>query len=300
MSIRALDTVDSSAAVAVVSEAQAPPRRAVWRKLRRHRSALFGLSVIGFYVVVAIVGPFVLTFNPAHNELTRVLNPPSPRHLLGTDNFGRDELDLLVYGARYTLSIGVMAVALGLAIGVPFGLVSGYFGGWIDLALQRLTDILLAFPGILLALALVAGLGVGLRNVVIAVGVSSVPGFIRLIRASTLSIRELPYVEAARGLGVPSWMVLARHVLPNAVAPIIVQATLQLGFAILLAATLGFFGLGVQPPTPEWGSLLGEGRNYIFTDANLITFPGLAIFFAVLAFNLVGDGLRDAFDPRLV
>jgi ABC-type dipeptide/oligopeptide/nickel transport system permease subunit len=193
-----------------------------------------------------------------------------------------------------------MAVALGLLVGVPIGSVSGYFGGWVDLVLQRLTDILLAFPGILLALALVAGLGVGLRNVVIAVGVSSVPGFVRLVRASTLSIRELPYVEAARSLGVSSPMILARHVLPNALAPVIVQATLQLGFAILLAATLGFFGLGVQPPTPEWGSLLGEGRNYIFTDANLITFPGLAIFFAVLAFNLVGDGLRDALDPRLV
>jgi ABC-type dipeptide/oligopeptide/nickel transport system permease subunit len=165
--------------------------------------------------------------------------------------------------------------------------------------IQRLTDILLAFPPIVLALGLIAGLGVGLRNVVIAVGLSSVPSFIRLVRADSLRLGEMPFVEAAVALGVPSWRILARHVIPNALAPVIVQATLSMGFAILLAASLGFFGLGVQYPTPEWGGMLGEARNYIFSDPNLATIPGLAIFAAVLAFNLVGDGLRDALDPRL-
>jgi ABC-type dipeptide/oligopeptide/nickel transport system permease subunit len=261
---------------------------------------VLGLGVLGIYTLAAIFGPIVFALNPGQNHLTEVfLNPGEGGHLLGTDNFGRDELLLLVYGSRYTLSLGLMAVTLGIIVGVPLGAISGYFGGWVDIVIQRVTDILLAFPSIVLALALVAGLGVGLRNVVIAVGISSTPGFIRLVRADSLRLRELPFVEAARGLGVSSWMILLRHVIPNALAPVIVQATLQMGFAILLAASLGFFGLGIQPPTPEWGQLLGEARNYIFSDPNLATFPGLAIFAAVLAFNLVGDGLRDALDPRL-
>lgn len=261
---------------------------------------MVGLVVLALYAVAAIAGPFIFAFTPGQNHLESVLFPPGQGgHLLGTDNFGRDELLLLVYGSRYTLSLGVMAVALGLAVGVPLGAVSGYFGGWIDIVIQRVTDILLAFPAIVLALGLVAVLGVGLRNVVIAVGVSSVPSFVRLVRADSLRLRELPFIEASRSLGMSPWRILFRHVVPNAVAPVIVQATLQMGFAILLAASLGFFGLGVQPPTPEWGELLGEARNYIFSDPNLATFPGLAIFAAVLAFNLVGDGLRDALDPRL-
>ncbi|HEX6548835.1 MAG TPA: ABC transporter permease, partial [Candidatus Dormibacteraeota bacterium] len=238
-------------------------------------------------------------FDPGHNNLAQGFRGPSGGHLLGTDDLGRDEVLMLIYGARYTLFLGIAAVAIGVAIGVPAGAVSGYFGGWADMLIQRLTDVLLAFPGILLALSLVAGLGIGLRNVIIAVGVSSIPGFVRLARASALSIRELPYVEAARALGVPSWLILFRHVIPNSLAPIVVQATLQVGGAILLAAALGFLGLGVQKPTPEWGEMLGEARTYIFSDAALVTLPGLAIFGAVLAFNLIGDGLRDALDPRL-
>ena len=261
---------------------------------------MIGLSVLGLYAVAAIAGPIVFPFTPGQNHLeTVLLGPGQEGHLLGTDNFGRDELLLLVYGSRYTLSLGVMAVALGLVIGVPLGAISGYFGGWADILIQRATDIVLAFPSIVLALGLVAALGVGLRNVVIAVGVSSVPSFVRLVRADSLRLRELPFIDAARGLGMPTWLILLRHVIPNAIAPVIVQATLQMGFAILLAASLGFFGLGVQPPTPEWGELLGEARNYIFSDPNLATLPGLAIFAAVLSFNLVGDGLRDALDPRL-
>ena len=301
MSIPASITPEALGAEAIAPEVAATVRPvAVWHRLLTHRSAVLGLTVLGIYAMAAIFGPLVFAFTPGQNHLSEVLSTPGQGgHLLGTDNFGRDELLLLVYGSRYTLGLGVMAVALGLAVGVPLGAISGYFGGWVDIVIQRFTDILLAFPAIVLALALVAGLGVGLRNVVIAVGVSSIPGFIRLVRADSLRLRELPFVEAARGLGVSSWMILIRHVIPNALAPVIVQATLQMGFAILLAASLGFFGLGIQPPTPEWGQLLGEARNYIFSDPNLATFPGLAIFAAVLAFNLVGDGLRDALDPRL-
>jgi ABC-type dipeptide/oligopeptide/nickel transport system permease subunit len=275
------------------------PADPVWRRLLRHRSAVMGLTVLGIFALVAIVGPLLVPFDPVRQDLDHILQPPSPAHLLGTDNYGRDELLMLVYGARFTLGLGVMAVIVGVGIGAPLGAVSGYFGGWVDMLVQRLAEILLAFPTIVLALALVAGLGPGLRNVVIAVGVSSVPGFIRVVRASALQQRALMFVEAARALGVPSWRILIRHVLPNAAAPLIVQATIQMGVAILVAAGLGFFGLGVQPPTPEWGQLLGEAHTYIFSDANLATFPGLCILLAVLAFNLTGDGLRDALDPRL-
>ncbi len=301
MSIHASTTAEAFEATALQPEVTAGVRpAAVWRRLVSHRSAAVGLSVLVIYALAAIFGPILFPFNPAQNHLEIVLSPPGAAgHILGTDNFGRDELLMLVYGSRYTLSLGLIAVILGILVGVPLGAVSGYFGGWIDILIQRLTDILLAFPSIVLALALVAGLGVGLRNVVIAVGVSSVPSFIRLVRADALRLRELPFVEAARALGVHPASIMLRHVIPNALAPVIVQATLQMGFAILLAASLGFFGLGVQPPTPEWGELLGDARNYIFSDPNLATFPGLAIFAAVLAFNLIGDGLRDALDPRL-
>lgn len=258
-----------------------------------------GLTIIGVYAVVAVVGPVVLYFDPVRQDLDSVLLPPSPAHPLGTDNYGRDELLALVFGARFTLGLGVSAVLIGLLAGVPLGALSGYVGGWADMVVQRLAEVLLAFPTIVLALALVAGLGPGLRSVVIAVGVGSIPGFIRVVRASALQLRALPYVEAAKALGVPAWRIVLRHVLPNAAAPVIVQASVQMGVAILVAAGLGFFGLGVQPPTPEWGALLGEAHTYIFRDANLATFPGLCILLAVLAFNLAGDGLRDALDPRL-
>jgi peptide/nickel transport system permease protein len=299
MSTRAFDTTKLAAATAAEEELQAA-HEAAWRQLLRHPSAAAGLVVLAIYALTAVLGPLVFNqYNPAHQDLNNVLLPPSPQHLLGTDNYGRDELMDLVYGSRYTLSLGLLAVVIGGGVGVPLGAASGYFGGWIDLLVQRLTDIMLAFPNIVLALALVAALGPGLKNVVIAVGVSSIPNFIRLVRSEALKVRQLPYVEAARALGVSSPRILLRHLIPNVLAPVIVLATLQMGLAILVAAGLGFFGLGVQPPTPEWGELLGEGHNYIFRDANLITFPGLCIFFAVLAFNLVGDGLRDVLDPRL-
>jgi len=298
MSIPASDTADASwLDLDAAAEAAAGGR--VWRRLRSHPSALAGVGVLAFFVAASLLGPLLFRYDPTHQNLGDAFLGPSVAHPFGTDDLGRDELVRILVGARFTLLLGFAAVAIGLAVGVPLGALSGYFGGWLDMLIQRATDILLAFPNILLALALVAALGVGLRNVIISVGVTSIPAFIRLVRASALSIRELPYVEAARALGVPTHLILLRHVIPNSLAPVIVQATLQLGAAILVAAGLGFLGLGVQAPTPEWGSMLGFGRTFIFSDANLVTFPGLAIFGAVLAFNLLGDGLRDALDPRL-
>ncbi len=298
MSIPAFGTADAAELLQEdASSARSGSR--TWRRLRTHPSALAGLAILGLYVLGSLIGPFVIHGEAYRNDLGNSFLHSSVQHLLGTDDLGRDEFLRLLLGARYTLSIGFAAVALGLVVGLPLGAVSGFYGGWVDMILQRLTDVLLAFPGILLALALVAGLGVGVRNVIISVGITSIPGFVRLMRASALSIRAHPYVEAAKSIGLPSWRILLKHVVPNSLAPIIVQATLQLGGAILVAAGLGFLGFGVQPPTAEWGTMLGFGRQFIFSDPALVTYPGLAIFGAVLAFNLVGDGLRDALDPRL-
>ena len=260
---------------------------------------MFGVGVLLVFAVACLVGPFLDRSDPVRQDLANAFMSPSLAHPLGTDDLGRDQLVRLLYGGRLTLLVGFGAVAIGFVIGVPVGALSGYLGGWLDMVAQRLIDVILAFPNILLAIALVAALGPGLRNVVVSVGITSIPGFVRLVRASALSIRELPYVEAARALGVPAWKILLRHVIPNSLAPVIVQATLQLGAAILVAAGLGFLGLGVQPPTPEWGTMLGSSRQFIFSDPILVIVPGLAIFGAVLAFNLLGDGLRDALDPRL-
>lgn len=280
---------------------EAPPLAApkLWRRLLRHNSALAGMILLGFLVLASLVGPLIFRSDPTAQDLSQAFLPGSTAHPLGTDDLGRDELVRLFVGARYTLSLAVAAVALGLAVGVPLGALSGYFGGWVDLLVQRFVDVMLAFPSILLAISLVAALGVGLRNVIVSVAIVAMPGFIRLVRASALSIREAPYVEAARALGVPNWRILLRHVVPNSLGPLIVQASLQLGGAILVAAGLGFLGLGVQQPTPEWGAMLGFSHTYIFSDPGLLTYPGLCICGAVLAFNLLGDGLRDALDPRM-
>ncbi len=271
----------------------------VWVRLARHRAALAGLAIVALLGLMGILAPLLTPHDPARQDLNRVLLPPSLEHPLGTDHLGRDILARILYGGRLSLFIGFVAVALGLILGIPLGVASGYYRGWTDLIVQRIVDTLLAFPGFLLALALVALLGVGLNNVIVAVGISTVPRFARVVRGSVLSIREQTYVEAARAVGAPDSLILFRHVLPNALPPVIVQATLSIGITILVAAGLGFLGLGVQPPTPEWGSMLGEGRMYIFHSPYVATFPGLAIFLAVMGFNLLGDGLRDALDPRL-
>ena len=270
-----------------------------WRRFRRHRAALTGLLILVVMLVLVFTASWWQRHDPERQQLSRVLRPMSAVNPLGTDHLGRDILARILYGGRLSLLIGFLAVGIGLVIGVPLGALSGFQGGWTDLVIQRFADILLSFPGFLLALSLVSILGVGLQNVIISVGISAIPSFIRLVRSSVLSIREQVFVEAARALGQRAWIIILRHVLPNAMAPIIVQGTLNLGSAILVAAGLGFLGLGVQPPTPEWGTMLGEGRQYIFRAPSITLFPGLAIFLAVLGFNLLGDGLRDALDPRM-
>lgn len=269
------------------------------RRLRRNPSAAAGIVIVGLLVLAAILAPVLTPYDPTHQDLRMVLKGPSSAHLLGTDNLGRDLLSRILFGTRLTLFIGTFSVVVGLVFGVPLGIVSGFYGGATDMIIQRVMDLMLAFTSFLLALALVSLLGVGVTNVIVAVGISGIPSFARLVRSSVLTIREVAYVEASRALGSADRRVLLRHVLPNALAPVIVQATLSMGTAILTAAGLGFLGLGVQPPTPEWGAMLGEGRNYIFSSPNLSTFPGLAIFLAVMGFNLLGDGLRDALDPQL-
>jgi ABC-type dipeptide/oligopeptide/nickel transport system permease subunit len=271
----------------------------MWLRFCRNRPALVGLLVLIVFLGLSLAAPLATTYNPEENHLEDALRDPSAVHWLGTDHLGRDILARLVYGARFSLVIGFAAVGLGLVIGVPLGAVSGFYGGWVDLTIQRVIDVLLSFPGFLLALALVAVLGVGLDKVIVAVGLGVLPAFVRLVRASTLSIRYRGYVEAARAFGAPGVVIIWRHVLPNVLGPVVVQATLGLGSTLLTAAGLGFLGLGVQGPTPEWGAMLGEGRQFIFSSPNLATFPGLAIFLTVLCFNLAGDGLRDALDPAL-
>ena len=270
-----------------------------WRRFRAHKPAMIGLVVLSLYAILAIVAPWVTPYDPIEQNLVASLQTPSAEHWLGTDQLGRDVLTRILYGTRISLLIGVAAVAFGMLIGVPLGVVSGYYGRSTDMIIQRLADIMFSFPSILLALALVAVLGVGLQNVIIAVGIAVVPIFIRLVRSQVLAVREEVYVDAALVIGSRDLRILWHHVLANSWAPIIVQATVSLGITILVAAGLGFLGLGIQAPTPEWGSMLGEGRNYIYSHPHMTTFPGLAIFLAVLAFNLMGDGLRDALDPRM-
>jgi peptide/nickel transport system permease protein len=267
-------------------------------KLRRNKAAVAGGVMLLVYLAAALLAPLLVHGDAAAPNLSMALETPSPQEPLGTDELGRSILGRIIYGARVSLLIAVGVVALGLFIGVPLGLVSGYFGGKIDFGIQRATDALLAFPGFLLALAFVSVLGAGIKNTMISIGISMVPQYIRLVRACVLTVKEEVYVEAARAAGTRDGMILWRHILPNVMVPITVQTSLSMGTAILFAAGLGFLGIGVQPPTPEWGTMLGSARNYLFHAPHVATFPGLAIFLAVLSFNLLGDGLRDALDPR--
>jgi ABC-type dipeptide/oligopeptide/nickel transport system permease subunit len=269
-----------------------------WAKLRRNKAALFGGVLILIYLITALLAPILFPGSPSAPNLMKSLERPSMEHPLGTDELGRSILGRIIYGSRVSLLIAIGVVCVGLLVGVPLGLISGYYGGKVDFGIQRVTDTMLAFPGFLLALSLVAVLGVGLKNTIISVGISMVPIYIRLVRGCTLLVKEQTYVEAARAMGTRDVTILIRHVLPNVMAPITIQTSLGMGTAILFAAGLGFLGVGVQPPTPEWGTMLSSGRAYLFNAPHVATFPGIAIFFAVLGFNLSGDGLRDILDPR--
>ena len=270
----------------------------VMRHLLRNRGAVIGLVIIGTFVLAAAFAPYLATHNPLETSLGTRLTAPGGEHWLGSDELGRDLFSRMLYGGRISLNIGVISVVIGVAIGVPIGSISGYYGGKLDIITQRFIDIMIAFPGILLAIVVVAVLGVGVRNVMIATGIASVPVYARLVRGSVLSVKEQSYVKAARAAGISDAAIIFRHVLPNCLAPVIVQSTFQIATAILWAAGLSFLGLGAQAPMPEWGRILSQGRGYMRTAPHLTTIPGTAILLMVLGFNLLGDGLRDALDPK--
>jgi len=280
-----------------------PWRRAI-RRLFRNRLAIAGLAIIGCLAVLAIAAPFLAPEHPNAQGIW-ITNlggsrlTPSTAHPFGTDQLGRDMLSRMLYGGRMTLVIGFASVSLAIAIGTMLGALAGYLGGALDNAIMRLMDIMLAFPSILLALAIVVIAGPGLMNVMLAVGIVSIPTYARIIRASVLAEREKEYVSASTALGADRWRILFRHILPNTLSPLIVSASLGVGTAILDAAGLGFLGLGAQPPLAEWGLMLSDNRQKLFTEWWLVAIPGVAIMLTVLGFNLVGDGLRDVLDPRL-
>jgi len=277
--------------------------RAPWARVvprvRRHKGAVVGTGIVAALVLIALGQSMLAPQSPTKIDIAAALNAPGRTHWMGTDQYGRDVYSRVVHGSSISLVIGFISVGIAATAGTTVGLVAGYDGGRIDALLMRGMDVMLAFPGILLALAIVSVLGPSLRNLMIAVGVSGIPYYARLVRGSVLVAKEQLYVEAARVVGVPIPVILIRHILPNVVAPIIVAATLGMGGAILAAAALSFIGLGSQPPTPEWGRMLSEGRDYLRDAWWISTFPGMAIMLAVLGVNMLGDGLRDVLDPRL-
>jgi peptide/nickel transport system permease protein len=274
------------------------------RRLRRNPGAIVGAALVAIFVLVALAAPLLAPHDPRAQDLNLIVKGccpgPSAHHLLGVDDLGRDELSRIVYGARLSLLIGIVSVSVGLSFGIVIGAISGFFGGWIDGVLMRLVDIMLAIPGFLMAIGIVALLGPGLFQVMIAIGIVNVPIFTRLLRGSVLAQRENDFVLAARAVGVRGRKTPTSHVLPNAISPVIVQGTLALATAIIDAAGLGFLGLGPQDPsTPEWGNMLTDTVRYLQTAPFLAIFPGVAIVLSVLGFNLIGDGLREALDPKL-
>jgi len=284
-----------------------------WRRLFKRKSAVVGMFILGMLVLIALTAQWIAPYDPI-KVLIGVENVKSrqapcihlfgcpadqPQHIMGIDGNVRDQFSRLLYGARLSLMVGFSTVTFAIIIGTVFGAMSGYFGGWVDNVIMRTMDVLLAFPSLLLAIAIVTVLGPGLINALLAIGIVSIPAYARVVRASVLSVREMDYVSATRALGGNPFQILFLRIMPNALTPLIVQGTLGIATAILDAAALSFLGLGAQPPTPEWGSMLGAERNQVFTAPHLVFFPGFAIMITVLAFNLLGDGLRDALDPRL-
>lgn len=279
---------------------QAPsPWAAARRRFIRSRTGLVGALVLLVVTLAAIFAAQVAPYNPTRQDFRVEREPPSIEHLMGTDEFGRDVLSRIIWGARSSLAAGAIAASIALAAGLVLGMIAAFYGGPLDNFIMRVMDIILAFPYILLAIAVVAILGPGLLNAMIAIGIVYVPYYARVVRGAVLSVRAREYVEAARALGAPDGRVMLQHVLPNTLAPVIVQTTLNVGSAIIDTAGLSFLGLGTQPPTPDWGNMLSAGRSYVIDSPWIATFPGLAILVTVLAFNLMGDALRDAFDPRL-
>ena len=269
------------------------------RRIRKSRLALFGFFITGLVILMAIFAPLIAPYSPTKMSLRERLSPPSASHPFGTDDAGRDILSRVIYGSRITLRICIIVVGLTLGIGTLLGILSGYIGGWVDDLIMRLNDVFLAFPALILAMAIAAALGPSLENAIIAMVVIWWPRYARVSRGQVLAIREIDYVTSARALGSSSARIMIRHILPNCISPIVVQATLDLGEVVLTAATLSFIGFGAQPPVPEWGAMISIGRNFIRDYWWYPTFPGLAILLTVMGFNLLGDAVRDVLDPRL-
>ncbi|MCD0504687.1 ABC transporter permease [Bordetella petrii] len=277
-----------------------PPRsrNRAWGKFKRNRVALLGAAIVLAVVALALFAPWLATHDPLQTSFMNIRKAPSEAFWLGTDELGRDIYSRMLYGARASLMAGLVSVVIALIVGVPFGLVSGYFGGWIDSVVSRCTEALLAIPFLILAIALAAFLGPSLTNAMIAIGVSAAPKFIRLARGQVLAVKNEDYVQSSRALGASDTRIITRHILPNIMPPLIVQATITIATAIIAEASLSFLGLGLQPPNPSWGSMLNTAKNFMTQAPWMSIFPGSAIFLAVLGFNLLGDGLRDALDPR--
>ncbi|WP_333668824.1 ABC transporter permease [Elioraea tepidiphila] len=288
----------STLAVAAQPERIDSPTRRSLRRLMRHRTAMLGLAVVVLFVMIAVLAPLVAPYDPTRTSWTAIRRAPSALHWFGTDENGRDVLSRVIWGARASLLAGVVSVGIAMAAGVPIGMLAGFRGGWIDALISRFTDAMLACPFLILAIALAAFLGPALENAMIAIGISATPIFIRLARGATMAAKVEDYVEAARAIGNPRWRVAVRHILPNIVPPLLVQATLTIATAIIAEASLSFLGLGQQPPAPSWGSMLNTAQRFMEQAPWMAIFPGLSIVLVVLGFNLLGDGLRDAFDPR--
>ena len=283
---------------AVPSVAAKREQSRAWRKMKRNKSALVGAVIVLFFTVLAVAAPVLPIIDPVATSWSAIRKAPSAVHWLGTDDLGRDILSRMIWGAQASLMAGVFSVAIAVCIGVPFGLVSGYFGGWVDMVISRITEALLAMPFLIMAIALAAFLGPSLMNAMIAIGLSAMPIFVRLTRGQVLAVKTEDYVEGARAVGLNHVEIMVRYILPNVVAPIIVQATLTIATAIIAEARLSFLGLGQQPPAPSWGSMLNVAKNFLSQAPWMALWPGIAIFLVVIGFNLLGDGLRDALDPR--
>lgn len=269
-----------------------------WRKIKRNKSALVGAVIVLFFSALAIFAPLLPIIDPVATSWSAIRKAPSAMYWLGTDDLGRDILSRMIWGAQASLLAGVCSVAIAVGIGVPFGLVSGYFGGWVDMVISRITEALLAMPFLIMAIALAAFLGPSLINAMIAIGLSAMPIFVRLTRGQVLAVKTEDYVEGARSIGLNHFDIMTRYILPNVFAPIIVQATLTIATAIIAEASLSFLGLGQQPPAPSWGSMLNVAKNFLDQAPWMALWPGIAIFLVVIGFNMLGDGLRDALDPR--
>jgi peptide/nickel transport system permease protein len=286
-------------APAPVEDKAVSPWKDAWRSFKKNKIALVGLSIVSFFILIAIFADLLAPYNYKDVNLSDKHIAPSAEHWFGTDEFGRDILSRIIHGARISLWVGFFSVAGSVIVGSLLGIVAGYYGKWVDGIISRIFDILLAFPSILLAIAVVSVLGPSLKNALIAIAIINVPTFGRLLRSRVLSVKEEEYITAARAIGMSDFRILVHHILPNSLAPIIVQGTLAIATAIIEAAALGFLGMGAQPPTPEWGKMLADSKDFIIQAPWTVLFPGLAIMLTVLGFNLMGDGLRDALDPRM-